>query len=250
MTRNIEMEYQRGAHYTGDGAEADYWREHARIALTPIAPPSILGLYGFAGATLVVAAHLAGWYGGTNSNLYLFPFAAFFGGLAQFLAGMFAYRARDGLATAMHGMWGAFWMAFGTLNLLFATGTLRDPGAHFPELGFWFIALGAITAVGAFAALAENAALTAVLTTLAAGSLFAAAGYLSGATGWTHVAGWCFVFSAGFAWYTASAMMLEGSFKRVVLPLGKYNRASNTPGSVVTDPIQYRAGFPGVKVGQ
>ncbi len=35
-------------------------REHTRVMLQPIAAPSILGLFGFAGATFVVAAHLAG----------------------------------------------------------------------------------------------------------------------------------------------------------------------------------------------
>jgi succinate-acetate transporter protein len=33
-----------------------------RIFLQPIAAPSILGLYGFAGATFIVATYLAGWY--------------------------------------------------------------------------------------------------------------------------------------------------------------------------------------------
>src|SRR5918911_730826 len=91
-----------------------------RINLTPIAAPSILGLYGFAGATLMVAANMAGWYGTKSSPGFLFPFAAMFGGLAQFLAGMWAFRARDALATAMHGMWGAFWLAWGILYLLVA----------------------------------------------------------------------------------------------------------------------------------
>jgi uncharacterized protein len=86
-----------------------------RVVLQPIAAPSVLGLCGFVGAT-VVAAHMAGWYGSDKSALYLFPFAAMFGGLAQFLAWMWAYRARDAVATAMHGMWGAFWLAYGILN--------------------------------------------------------------------------------------------------------------------------------------
>jgi uncharacterized protein len=38
-------------------------REHTRVMLQPIAAPSILGLFGFSGATFIVAAHLAGWYG-------------------------------------------------------------------------------------------------------------------------------------------------------------------------------------------
>src|SRR5690242_20270733 len=71
--------------------------DHTRIVLSPIAAPSVLGLFGFAGATFVVAANLAGWYGTSNSPSYLFPFAAVFGGLAQFVAGVWAYRARDSL---------------------------------------------------------------------------------------------------------------------------------------------------------
>ena len=121
----------------------DRWRDSTRVVLQPIAAPSILGLFGFAGATFVVAAQLARWYGTPASGQFLFPFAAFFGGLAQFTAGMWAYRARDGLATAMHGMWGSFWMAYGLLFLLGATRTLTLPTGTFTELGFWFLALAA-----------------------------------------------------------------------------------------------------------
>lgn len=79
----------------------------ARVYLQPIAPPSILGLYAFAGSTLTVAAGLAGWYGNSQTALF-FPFAAAFGGVAQFAPGMWSYKARDTVATAMHGVWGSF----------------------------------------------------------------------------------------------------------------------------------------------
>lgn len=42
-----------------------------QIYLQPISAPSILGLYGFAGATFMVAAHMAHWFGGTRTDLYL-----------------------------------------------------------------------------------------------------------------------------------------------------------------------------------
>lgn len=87
-----------------------------QVYLQPIAAPSILGLYAFAGSTLIVAAELAGWYGDSKTSLYLFPFAAAFG-VAQFAAGMWAYKARDAISTAMHGMWGSFWVGLGILNL-------------------------------------------------------------------------------------------------------------------------------------
>jgi hypothetical protein len=76
-----------------------------------------------------------------------------FGGIAQFAAGLWAYRARDALATAMHGMWGAFWMAYGILWLLVAAGDLTLPAGKFPEPAFWFFPLAAITLSGMLASI-------------------------------------------------------------------------------------------------
>src|ERR671926_1319888 len=128
-----------------------------RVVLQPIAAPSILGLAGFAGATFIVASNLAGWWGTPQSPLALAPFAAMFGGLAQFLAGMWAYRARDAIATLAHGTWGSFWLAYLILNILLAAGALKPPAPwfHNPELGFWFFALACVTASGALASVAE-----------------------------------------------------------------------------------------------
>ena len=221
------------------------------MVLTPVAAPSILGLFGFCGATLIVAANLAGWYGTSKTGIYLFPFAAIFGGVAQFLAAMWSYKARDGLATAMHGMWGSFWMAYGILWAMIATHAIPAPvGVWFPALGFWFIVLAAITWMGAFAAFAENLGLVCTLVALAAGSSLLAAAYLSGAMWLERFGGWVLVGSAGAAFYTASAMMLEGSVGRTVLPLLKYKKAALVPGGKLTEPIEFPRGMPGVRVGQ
>ena len=230
-----------------------HYENVTRVFLQPIAAPSILGLYGFAGATFMVAAQLAGWYGSPTSGLYLAPFAAMFGGIAQFLAGMWAYRARDAVATAMHGRWGAFWIAYGILNLLFATKVLIEPTPKFSELGFWFIVLGAITLMGMFAALVEgNYGVTLVLGTLAAGSAVVAVHYLTGHHGWMTAAGYLFVVSACLAFYVASAMMLASAGGRVILPLGKSEMAKNIPGEgMATAPaIEFPWAEPGVKHGQ
>lgn len=231
--------------------DTELWRSRARVVLSPVAPPSVLGLFGFSAATLIVAANLAGWYGNKDSSLYLFPFAAIFGGVAQLLAGMWSYKARDALATAMHGMWGSFWIAYGILYAMVATHTIAVPaGTYFPELGFWFIMLAAITWMGAFAAFAESGGLVATLVALAAGSSIMAAAFLSGALWLQHVGGWVLVGSAGAAFYTAGAMMLEATVGRTVLPLFKYKKAAVVPGGKLTEPIQFTRGMPGVKVGQ
>jgi succinate-acetate transporter protein len=226
------------------------WRERTRLVLTPIAAPSILGLFGFAGATFVVASYLAGWYGNATTPLYIFPFALFFGGMAQLIAGFFAYRARDGLATAMHGTWGSFWLAWGLLYLLVAAGAITVPaGANFTELGFWFIALGAITWLGAVAALRVTMALFVVLFLLALGCTLAAIAFLDGSSDLLKAAGYVFVASAASAWYTAGAMMLEGTFRRTVLPVGHLVRHGDRR-LPPTDVIEYPIGMPGAHAGQ
>jgi succinate-acetate transporter protein len=223
-----------------------------RVFLQPIAAPSILGLAGFAGATFIVASNLAGWWGTPKSPLALAPFAAMFGGLAQFLAGMWAYKARDAIATLAHGTWGSFWLAYLILNILVGAHVVTEPKPwfHNPEVGFWFFALAITTAIGAVAALAESLGLVAVLSTLAAGSGILAGAFIYGSHGWTEVAGWVLVFSAGFAWYTVAAMTLAYASGRTILPLFEYKRAANVPGRRPTRPIELDWAEPGVKMGQ
>jgi succinate-acetate transporter protein len=228
----------------------DEWEQRTRVVLTPIAAPSILGLFGFMAATLVVAGNLAGWYGNSASPQFLFPFAAVAGGLAQFIAGMWAYKARDGLATAMHGIWGSFWIAYGILWAFSAAGALTLPGVHFPELGFWFIALAAITWSGAATAYFENRALFAVLTLLASGATVAGIGFMNGTLGVERAAGWLFAFAAFTAWYVATAMMLRGTLRRDVLPIGRHHSAPVEMAHAPIDPIEYSSGMPGVRAGQ
>lgn len=240
----------------GDGARSEFafWRDHTTISLQPVAAPSILGLYGFAVATFMVAANLAGWYGdGITTPLILFPFVLTFGGIAQLLAAMWAYRARDGLATGIHGAWGSFWIAYGVYQLLVAVAVLPATSANADAavaFGYWFIGLAAITWVGFVAALAENLANSLFLLALAAGSTLLAIGYTVGIPSLVTVGAICWVASAVLAWYTASAMVLQGTTKRVMLPMGARGQPQ-APGALIPrQPIQYEAGEPGVKIGQ
>jgi succinate-acetate transporter protein len=233
----------------GEETTTERWEDRTRVVLSPISAPSILGLYGFAGATFIVASHMAGWWGTDQDLAVAAPFAALFGGVAQFLAGMWAYRARDAIATAMHGMWGSFWIAFGLLEFLIATGVFSRSQTTV-GFGWWFIALAAITAMGALAALSENVVLFGVLGTLAAGATLAAIGLIGGLSGVEAAAGWVFVVSAILAFYLASAMMFAEAAGKVILPLGKYDRDANVPGHKESHPIGYDGGMPGARVGQ
>jgi succinate-acetate transporter protein len=239
--------------YLGAGQDStEGWTDRSRIVLTPIAAPSILGLFGFAGATFMVASLLAGWWGSPETAApVIAPFALFFGGVAQLLAGMWSYRARDAVATAMHGTWGAFWLAWGLLVLLTTGSILPTSVLTSRAFGFWFIVLAVVTTFGALAALADNLALFTVLGLLAAGSGLLAAGFVGGTHELVSAGGWVLVASAAAAFYTAGAMMLAGATGgRTILPLGKYNTAANIPGRRAMEPVSYPAGLPGARVGQ
>lgn len=217
----------------------------ARIYLQPVAAPSILGLFGFAAAMFMIAANMTNWYGTSSSALYLTPFVLLFGGLAQFLAGMWAFKARDGLATAVHGLWGSFFIGYGILNLMLARAGTIIPTGGFAEFGYWFVVAAAITWMCAWAALAENVSLFLTLACLALGATLEAIARLTGAMGGLHIAaGYVLIISSLIGFYTASAMMLAETYGHEVLSVGKVRRA-------VTEPsISLGTGEPGVVRGQ
>jgi len=219
-----------------------------RVTLQPIAAPSALGLAGFSVATLMVATIQAKWWGSPADFKGVAPVCLTFGGIAQFLAGMWAYKARDIVATIAHGMWGAFWIAFFVLQLLQADGTVPTPATHSPDLvfGMWMVGLAYVTWSCALGAILENGAVFLVLASLAAGASLSAGGLISGgfASGWTTAGGYAFVVSAALAWYTVTAMVLHGIAGRWILPTFPRTAASKT------QPIELPWAEPGVKHGQ
>jgi len=219
-----------------------------RVFLQPIAPPSILGAFAFGGTAFIVGAHWANWFAGNDT--LIFPFLAFFGGLAQLLCAMWAFRARDGLASAMHGTWGSFWLAYGLLQLLFATGTLTQPSPIFAELGYWFIVLGAISFSGMIAAFATNICVGSILLTITVGSGFAAYGYITGMANWIPYAGALFIASGLLAWYTGTAMLFQTTFHKRVLPIWRVNREGKRPGAEEGTRYEVALNEPGVTMGQ
>lgn len=228
-----------------EGPDQAAARASARVFLQPIAAPSILGLYGFAGATFMVAAYMCKWYGGPHTIFALFPFVLMFGGVAQFLAAMWAFRARDGVATAVHGTWGSFWIAYGILNVLYLAGKLVEPGNLFPELGYWFIVLAAVTWMCTLASFASNAGMVAVNLLLSIAATLEAISKLTGNEVLQIIAGYCFLISALCAWYTASALMFEEAYGHKILPVFR-SRQSTIAAQGITLP----AGEPGVIRGQ
>ncbi len=221
-----------------------------RAFLQPIAPPSVLGFFGFAAATFIVSANFAHWYGtsptaATGTQAFLAPLLVAFGGIAQLSSAMWSFKARDPIGTSMHGSWGAFWIAYGLMRILAGTGAITlKPAVTLPALGYWFAALSAITLMGFVAALAENIGIAAVLGFLWTGAGLFAVGFLTGAGFWTVIGAYLLIVSALFAWYTAGALMIKAAFGRPILPVGDTRRTREAPD------VNPGVGEPGVMRGQ
>lgn len=232
--------------------DQDGWLSRSRIVLSPMAAPSIMGLFGFTIATVMLGAWQAGWYGTAATPLLIWPFAMVAGGVLQSIAAVASLRARDGVAVAVHTAWGSFWIGWGILQLLIATHVLPATplGSVNQSMAFWFIALTLVTWFGMLGALRQNMGVLFTLGALTAGSAVTAAGFYAGSLVTLRVGGWIFVFSAAFAWLTAGAMVLEHSFGRTIIPLGKFGSPPGGHAPQETGPVGYQAGMPGVRVGQ
>jgi len=141
----------------------------------------------------------------------------FWGGLAQFIAGIYGIQARDILVSVINTMWGAFWLSIGLLYLLVAVGTLPAHSIYtqFSELASWFVVLSVITWSGAFAACARDIVLAACLTSLAIGSTIACCLFSANAAG-THAgikaASYFWMLSALLAWWRVTVYMIEEAY--------------------------------------
>eukprot|EP01113_Clastostelium_recurvatum_P004887 TRINITY_DN1216_c0_g1_i1.p1 TRINITY_DN1216_c0_g1~~TRINITY_DN1216_c0_g1_i1.p1 ORF type:complete len:266 (-),score=71.34 TRINITY_DN1216_c0_g1_i1:55-852(-) len=228
----------------------------SQIFLSPIAAPGILGFYSFAVPAVILGVRWAQWYGTAATAVYLWPALLVFG-LVQLLCALVSYHARDNLATGFHGIWGAAFGALGIYYMYAAYGVLPIllDGAKSDEIGIWFALLAAISFslfLGSFAQSLGTVFTTGVTT---AASILAAIAFCHGSYGALKAAGWLLFFAGIFAFYTASAWLLEYQFMRAILPLNNYNLYNNVAflnRGMLFDPVVVNRGFgePGVMKGQ
>ena len=190
---------------------------------TKVANPGPLGLIGFATTTFILSLVNANVLKPGNTTLVI-GLAVFYGGIAQFAAGMWEFRAGNTFGAAAFSSYGAFWLSFAAI-LIPAFGTKLDAGSAHRALGFYLLAWTIVTAIFTLGAMRLNGALSVVfilllltfaLLTLGEWTTKATA---TGPDGWTKLGGWLGVVTAIAAWYTAMAGILEGvSGGAVMLP--------------------------------
>jgi succinate-acetate transporter protein len=212
--------------------------ERMRLAFPPIASPAILGYYGLAMTTFIAAVGWAAGYGVLARLNYMLSFSILFGGLVQLLAGMWAFRTRDGLGTAIHSIWGSFYMGLGALYFAAARGDIPAQAPQFMSLGFWLVPLALITFSFGVAATRVSIASFSTMFLLALGASIAAVGAFSGIPSLLIGAGWVFIFASLAAWWNATGLLLESVMGYSPIPL--YKREPVPAGSSTEEPVIVR----------
>lgn len=190
-----------------------------------VADPAPLGLWGFATGTWIIGAIFAGVFPTANFPL-LAPTLLVFAGLAQFIAGLYAFRRTNALIATAFCSFGALYVLLATIFSLQGFGAVPTTGNVIVFEGMILVSFGFIALALAVAALRTNFAMVAVLGTLAFGYSLAGIPDLAnqaGIGGWGIVGaiGGCFLIaSAFFAYYTGMAMVVNSAWKQTVLPLG------------------------------
>ncbi|HKC78190.1 MAG TPA: acetate uptake transporter [Gaiellaceae bacterium] len=194
------------------------------IESIPAADPAPLGLAGFALTTFLLS--------GTNAtfipDLIWVGFALFYGGLAQFCAGMWEFRNRNVFGATAFSTYGGFWMGIGIYVVLAHTTSFLS-GFTAPEVGnslAWFLLAFAIfNTYMLIGSTRVNTAVFMVFLTLEITEILLVIGNFRVAHGdspWIlHAGGWAGIVTAGVAWYTSAAGVMNGTAGRTVMPVGR-----------------------------
>ncbi len=191
-----------------------------------IANPAPLGLSGFALTTLILSL----WNGGILKGadvLIVIGLAVFYGGIAQFCAGMWEFRAGNTFGAAAFTSYGAFWLSFAALFIPgFGIAFGSKTGPTGTALAWYLVGWAVVTGIFLLGTLRLNGGLVGVFALLFVTYILLAIGAFNGqaaGVGMTQIGGYVGIATAIVAWYVALAAIMSavsnGKINLPVIPL-------------------------------
>ncbi|HEY7077299.1 MAG TPA: acetate uptake transporter [Solirubrobacteraceae bacterium] len=186
----------------------------AVTAAPATANPAPLGLAAFALTTFVLSMFNSGLMGPKGEPI-VFSLALFYGGVAQFAAGMWEFRTGNTFGATAFTSYGAFWLSFWAL-VHFYLPKLGPAEAH--AVGLYLIAWGIFTAYMFVASLRTTGAVAVVFLLLTATYILLGIGNAGGTSGIVKLGGWVGLATALAAWYASFAEVTNATFGKTVFP--------------------------------
>jgi succinate-acetate transporter protein len=195
------------------------------IESVPVADPAPLGLAGFALTTFLLSGHNASFI---NDAIWVGP-ALFYGGLAQFCAGMWEFRNRNVFGATAFSTYGGFWMGLGAVVILldvsktFAASIATSNPNN--ALAWFLFAFAVFNTYMLLWSTRVSFAVFGVFLTLEITEILLVIGFFRvshdpTATWVLHAGGWAGIVTAAVAWYTSAAGVVNGMSPTPVLPVG------------------------------
>ncbi|HXG35867.1 MAG TPA: acetate uptake transporter [Dehalococcoidia bacterium] len=170
----------------------------------------------FAVPLFIWSAFNADYFDLANEN-YIIPLAVFFAGPVGLIAAMWAFYHKETYMATVASLFGAFWLSYGMLLWLIDQGVVpRETSGDLR--GFFFIPWAVTFGIVWLASMYQH--WTMALVTMGATVMFIllSIGYYADSTNILRIGGWVGFVTAGLAWYSMLAEMLNVEFKRLVLP--------------------------------
>jgi uncharacterized protein len=187
-----------------------------------IADPGPLGLAAFALTTFVLSLFNAGLAPEALEPAVL-PLALFYGGIAQFVAGIWEFRKANTFGATAFCSYGSFWLAFAAY-VQFIEPEMMASGVTEAQVttatGIFLVGWTLFTLYMLIASLRTTGALVSVFVTLFLTFLLLTVGDLTGVDSIATVGGFMGLISALCAWYASAAVVTNATWGRTVLPVG------------------------------
>lgn len=184
-----------------------------------IADPVPLGLAGFGLTTLALSVINAGWID-KSAAAGVLALAIAFGGGAQLLAGMWAFKRGSTFAATAFSGYGAFWLSYWLLTSYFVPQISQkgSAGTVSAFVGLYLLLWGVFTTYMLIASLAGPKAVTGVFLLLAVTYFLLCIGAFWSGNWWTYIGGYVGILTAVNALYVSFADVTNANFKRHILP--------------------------------
>jgi uncharacterized protein len=201
------------------------------------ADPGPLGLAAFAGTTFMLSLVNSGLVGdktlvGGGLLPMIAGLALAYGGIAQFVAGIWEFRTGNTFGAVAFCSYGAFWISFFLIVQLGVPGVVAGKGAGeiFSGLGLYLWTWGIFTIYMFIASLRTTGAVALVFLLLAITFVIlgignsALAGTASVTNGTIKLGGYFGIATALVAWYASFAAVVNSTFGRTVAPVVPLSR--------------------------
>ncbi|HGN1706135.1 TPA: acetate uptake transporter [Providencia rettgeri] len=181
-----------------------------------LANPGPLGLLGFGMTTILLNIHNAGFF---PLSSVILSMGIFYGGLAQFIAGLIEYKKGNTFGATAFTSYGMFWISLVGLLFLPTLGLAETTSPEF--LGVFLAIWGVFTFFMFLGTFKANLVLQFVFGSLTVLFALLAIGNITGNAALLKFAGFEGIVCGASAFYLAVAEVLNEQYGRTVLPIGQ-----------------------------